>query len=86
MEKLDSEGKESKIMCIMEWLPWACGVNSTGNLGDSMENASELFSPISSLPRVQEEENLSFDSHPSLAQCCSPRALISWHLWLIAHN
>ena len=31
-------------------------------------------------------ENLSFTSHPSLAEGCSLGEFISWHLGPIAHN
>ena len=55
MRKQDREGKEAKIMCIMEQI---ATVGNSGRfhwekLGDIMENTSKLFSPSSpvSLPQ-----------------------------------
>lgn len=46
VEKLDRKRKDSKIMFITEQMTtvgtWS---QSTGNLGDSLQNTSQLFSP-----------------------------------------
>lgn len=91
VEKQDGERKEAKIMCIMEQIATVGGWGQFHweNLGDTMENISKLFSPSSpcfSAPRARKMENLSFNSHLSLTEGSSPGALISWHLWPIAHN
>lgn len=52
--------------------------------GKYLEVTLSLFSHFSTGARKM--ENLSFNSHLSLTEGCSLRALISWRLWPIAHN